>query len=129
MGISVWEPASESALSLDKIQELLAAAKTADHACLEDSLDADFIQRYGQVMRLNGEPWQIAESLGSENLETLIRFFTLAEAQLPGWKGGNQCPVIYLVRMLKSRNLFTPELRKWIKTNTDNRYLPYGSAL
>ena len=49
--------------------------------------------------------------------------------QLPGWEAGKKNPVIYLVRILKDRDGFDPELRKWIKTNTDNRYLPYGSAL
>ncbi len=129
MGIGVWEPASESVISQEKIGELIVAAKNAGDVHLADVLDGDFIERNGQLMRQNRESWQKAEDLDADDLETLIRFFTLAEAQLPGWNGGNQCPVIYLVRILKSRGLFTPELRKWIKTNTDNRYLPYGSAL
>ena len=49
--------------------------------------------------------------------------------QLPGWDGGVRSPVIYLVKLMKERGLFTPELRKWIKKNTDNRYLPNGSVL
>jgi hypothetical protein len=37
--------------------------------------------------------------------------------------------VIYLVRLLKQRGTFEPELRQWIKANTDNRYLPNGALV
>jgi hypothetical protein len=37
--------------------------------------------------------------------------------------------VIPLVKMLKERGDFDADLRKWIKSNTKNRYLPYGSAI
>ena len=36
---------------------------------------------------------------------------------------------IYLVKILKGRSAFRPELRKWVKTNSDNRYLPHGAVL
>ncbi|MFT7688808.1 MAG: hypothetical protein ACI9FB_004173, partial [Candidatus Azotimanducaceae bacterium] len=33
------------------------------------------------------------------------------------------------VKVLKKRQLFDAELRKWIKANTENRYLPNGAVL
>ena len=71
----------------------------------------------------------MATALSDEELIGLVRFFTLAEMQLPGWDGGKQSPVIYLVRILKQRGAFTPMLRQWVKANTDNRYLPNGALL
>ena len=63
-----------------------------------------------------------------EDILVLIKLFTLIEV-LPGWDAGSKSPVIALSKLLKRRNAFTPDIRKWIKSNTDNRYLPYGSAL
>ena len=45
------------------------------------------------------------------------------------WEAGNKSPVIPLVKILKERGDFEADLRKWIKSNTKNRYLPNGSAL
>jgi hypothetical protein len=58
-----------------------------------------------------------------------LNAFTLAEMHFQGWEAGKQNPVVYLVRMLRARGEFSADLRKWIRANTDNRYLPYGSAL
>ena len=80
-------------------------------------------------MSLGSKAWQLATNLSSADIEPLIRLFTLLERQVPGWDAGNKSPVIPLVKLLKARDDFSPELRKWIKANTENRYLPYGSAL
>ena len=85
---------------------------------------------YGAVlMTISPIAWDCVSDWSDSDLEPLIRFFTVAEMQLPGWAGGNKSPVIALVKLLKKRETFTPELRRWIKANTDNRYLPHGSAL
>jgi hypothetical protein len=34
-----------------------------------------------------------------------------------------------LVALLKSRAAYPSELTRWIKTNTSNRFLPYGSLM
>ncbi|HEY8569336.1 hypothetical protein [Microbulbifer sp.] len=57
----------------------------------------------------------------------LIRFFTLAEAQLQDWQGGAESPVIPLAKSLRLRK--SPLAREqllWIRQHSDNRYLPYG---
>ena len=80
-------------------------------------------------MNQDASAWQSAEDLSADDLVSLVRFFTLVEAGVSGWEAGRKSPVIPLVRFLKARDAFTPELRRWVKSNTDNRYLPYGSAL
>jgi hypothetical protein len=131
MTIGVWQPAkadAEKGLSLD---DLKAYAVLTDGALenLATSLSAAQIDGDGRLMRLDEAPWQVATALSDEELVNLVRFFTLAERQLPGWDGGKQSPVIYLVRILKQREAFTPVLRQWVKANTDNRYLPNGALL
>jgi hypothetical protein len=131
MTIGVWQPAkadAEKGLSLD---DLKAYAVLTDGALenLAASLSAAQIGGDGRLMRLDEAPWQVATALSDEELVNLVRFFTLAERQLPGWDGGKQSPVIYLVRILKQREAFTPVLRQWVKANTDNRYLPNGALL
>ncbi|MFP6806268.1 MAG: hypothetical protein VB957_03655 [Pseudomonadales bacterium] len=129
MSVGVWEPSKSSSFSLELVRGLLGDISNIDLEAIADAMGEDFINSNSKLMTLTWERWKVVDVLSDADMETLIRFFTLAEMQLQGWKGGNQNPVIYLVRILKSRDAFTPELRKWIKKNTDNRYLPYGSAL
>jgi hypothetical protein len=129
MSVGVWEPSKSSSFSLELVRGLLGDISNIDLEAIADAMGEDFINSNSKLMTLTWESWKVVDVLSDADMETLIRFFTLAEMQLQGWKGGNQNPVIYLVRILKSRDAFTPELRKWIKKNTDNRYLPYGSAL
>ena len=129
MAIGVWEPESPSNLSLVKMRSVLSAVADVDMTQLISNLDESFVQANSHLMKLDKSSWTEAVNLDSGEIETLVRFFTLAEMQLPGWEGGKQNPVIYLARVLKSRGDFPVDLKKWVKANTDNRYLPNGSAL
>jgi hypothetical protein len=129
MTIGTWEPAKSSSLTVERLQELLAQVSGLEENTLTASLNDDFIRSNSQLMKLDAISWQVAEQLAEDDLVALVRFFTLAEMQLSGWEAGNRSPVIPLVKILKQRDQFSPELRKWIKASTDNRYLPYGSAL
>ena len=132
MSIGTWEPGNKGSAEVvehGKLVELLACFRQADPERLSDSMSPDQIQRDAGLMRLDEESWRNCELLADDEFEPLVRFFTLAEMQLPGWDSGVRSPVIHLVSHMKKRGLFTPELRKWVKKNTDNRYLPNGSAL
>lgn len=129
MSVGVWEPRRPASVELEKLRDWLAIYREADPDNLQASLAEDAIQSDAVFMKLDESAWQAAEQLDDKELEDLIRFFTLAEMQLPNWQGGETSPVIYLVKVLRGRDSFTPELRKWIKRHTDNRYLPYGPAL
>ncbi|HAK50384.1 MAG TPA: hypothetical protein DCM54_00550 [Gammaproteobacteria bacterium] len=126
MAIDVWEP--QKPLSIDEalLQELAEVSRSGE--ALND-LNETWIKDKAQLMRQEADAFGAAENVSDEVLVDVIHFFTLAEMQLPGWEAGNKNPVIYLVKVLKDRGAFDAELRKWIKANTDNRYLPYGSAL
>lgn len=131
-GPGVWDPGKRKqsvAPDVARLRDFVRIMEATDSEQLDAALSAEEIEANAPLMRLETSAWQVAEELETAELEALIRFFTLAEMQLPGWDGGKNSPVIALVALLKRRDAFTPELRKWIKANTDNRYLPYGSAL
>ena len=129
MSVGTWEPAgAPPTIDAAKLDELLAVA-SGDLDALATTLPPAFVNENKKLMQLEAAAWTAAEALEDSALEALVRFFTLVEMQVPGWEGGKRNPVIYLVRILKARGTFTPELRKWVKANTDNRYLPNGAAL
>lgn len=132
MSLGVWEPGKKSSvegISASMLAQFVAAFAAADPGNLAASMSPDEVSEGARVMRQDEAFWQAADDLADDALISLAQFFTLAEMQLPGWEAGKQSPVIYLVSRLKARDAFTPELRRWIKANTDNRYLPHGAAL
>ncbi len=129
MSVGVWEPGNPSSVSPEQIVAVVEQARQVDVEQLKLNCDEAFVADHAWMMKLEESEWRSAESLSAEDLVGLIRFFTLAEMQLQGWEAGSKNPVIYFVRMLKSRGEFPPELRKWVRANTDNRFLPNGAAL
>ena len=134
MVVSTWDPhlgnksGKESATVIDNDQLacFLRLPKEGPFSVLD--LEAAGVMSLQHVMRLDVDFWEIAEGLTTSEIVHLIRVFTLIES-MPGWEAGDKSPVISLVKILKSRGEFGAELRKWIKSNSDNRYLPYGSVL
>ena len=129
MVIDVWEPKQPAGVTLEQLTALAAQMVDADLSDLGTLLDKESIKRDAALMTQTEESWEVAASLSDDDIVVLVRFFTLAEMQLAGWAAGKRSPVVPLVKILKSRGVFTPELRKWVKANTDNRYLPNGAAL
>ncbi|MGB5325866.1 MAG: hypothetical protein WBN40_10640, partial [Pseudomonadales bacterium] len=57
----------------------------------------------------------------------LMRFFTCAEMQLPGWQAGDKSPVIAINKILKRRgHKLDKAMLGWIRQHSDNRFLPNG---
>lgn len=127
--IGTWQPVAKIEVTEALLSQYLALVDAADLDAIESTFPATEISKGAGLMKLKAADWQKAEMLDDAQLEKLVRFFTLAEAQLVGWDAGQTSPVIYLVKMLKQRGTFTPELKRWIKANTDNRYLPNGAVL
>ena len=74
--------------------------------------------------------WTVrAQSCTDEELRGLVRIFTLGEMQFAGWKAGEKSAVIALVRELKQRGGYDKSFTQWIKSHTDNRFLPHGSLM
>lgn len=125
----VWQPGPTVRPDTARLERFIEILRQAGDDELASVMDSEEIRANAGLMQLPRAAWQIAETFDDESLVQLVRFFTLAEMQLDGWDAGKRSPVIYLVRILKARDAFDEELRRWIKSNTDNRYLPYGSAL
>ena len=130
MSIGVWEPsaAKPSVLKPDDWQLLVSLCSLPVETAIE-TVSGQSGEDLSYLMKLPADAWQVAACLADADIEALVRLFTLAEMQLSGWQAGNSSPVIPLVKLLRARNAFSRELRRWIRANTDNRYLPYGSAL
>lgn len=126
-GVGVWEPGGSTRLDIEKLKHYVTLMQKADVADLGASMSRSDIKEGAMLMKLPPAAWSVAERLSDAEIEVLVRFFTLAEMQLSGWDGGQDSPVIPLVKILKVRGAFDAELRKWIKANTDNRFLPYGA--
>ncbi len=122
-----WEPSAQNkAIPIDAIKAILELSFEADFPTQSPVRIAP-IQPFMKVSQLD---WQacLAE-VSSEDLVTLCRFFTLAEANWSDWFGGDKNPVIWICKELKKRELFPDkELTAWIKQNSDNRFLPYGNV-
>jgi hypothetical protein len=129
MAIGTWEPEKSPQIDLEKLTRLVGVTANIDFRNLSGTLPGEIIESDKWLMKCQAKDWKAAEGLNNDGLISLIRLFTLAEKQLPGWDGGKLSPVIYLVRILKQRSGFEAELRRWIKSNTDNRYLPNGAVL
>ena len=128
MTLGVWKPASEQLLSMTALTGLLEQLP-ADALQSLEGLAADAFEAQRNWIKLPAQNWAAAEALPLEHIRQLIRFFTLAEYHWAGWEAGKLSPVIPLVAQLKQRDAFDATFRRWIKTNTDNRYLPNGAIL
>ena len=128
MTLGVWKPASEQSLSMTGLSGLLEQLPVDALQSLE-GLTADAFEAQRNWIKLPAQNWAAAEALPLEHIRQLIRFFTLAEYHWAGWEAGKLSPVIPLVAQLKQRDAFDAAFRRWIKTNTDNRYLPNGAIL
>lgn len=129
MSVDSFDP-SALALKLDDgvLRELLEAAGKLETERF--GLAPERVAALAGVARhQDAVDWKAAAAgLDSGDLLALVRLFTLAE-RLPGWEAGARSPVIPIVQTLKSRGDYPDDLTAWIKANTDNRFLPYGSLL
>jgi hypothetical protein len=132
MSVGVWKP-GENAESKVVGPALLGRFFQLSKAPLgvldAGMLDTAEVANENWVMRVGPAAWKGAWALDSDAVISLVRLFTLLEEQVSGWEAGDKSPVISLVKVLKKRGDFEADLRKWIKSNSKNRYLPYGSAM
>jgi hypothetical protein len=123
--VGVWQP-EEVPLTASTLARLSDASDFIDDATL--GLTANEVAKWSGVMKLDAQIWTPLLAAESDaRLIRLVRFFTLAEMRLPGWEAGARSPVIRIVAELKRRDAYPNELTAWIKANTTNRFLPYGS--
>lgn len=79
-------------------------------------------------MLVDSEAWR--SFVGTESdatIEAWIKVLTVIERDFSGFEAGSRSPVLTLIRVLKARNALPGDLFLWIKSHTENRFLPYGS--
>ena len=129
MSVEQFDPgAVVPVLDAQTIAQLLLAADQLDLP--QFGLDPDAVTRLARLACHEGTcDWSAAaKKLTDEDVERLIRLYTLAE-KLPGWEAGAKSPVIALAAALKERGVWPGDLTAWIRANTDNRFLPYGNLM
>jgi len=105
-------------------------AESAAEQQIADATDmlAVEAERFAVLASHNG--WaELTPNLADADIVALIRLFTLGEEQFAGWLAGDKSPVVPLVRELKSRGSFAVDLSRWIKSHSNNKFLPHGSLM
>ena len=123
--VGVWQP-QDVPLNAGMLVRLSDAADSLAETHL--GLSELEVASWAPLMKLPADVW--APLIAAETDARLVRIaksLTVAEMRLPGWEAGARSPVIAIVRELRSRNAYPKELTAWIKANTTNRFLPYGS--
>ncbi len=131
MSVGTFDPSSQGGtrkLNDDELAQLLRAAAELDAEAF--GLDEVAVARLACLATTDGADWaEISKLLDARDIELLIRLYTLAELRLPTWEAGAKSPVVPLARELKQRDAYPKELTSWIKSNSRNRFLPYGSLM
>ena len=134
MAVDTFDPqqfdpsSSKSSLDTALVDRAVACALAQHSAGTELSLTSEEVFALAPLVVHAG--WLDAgQELTSDSLVALIRLFTLGEGRFSTWQAGAKSAVVKLVRVLKQRGEMTPELTRWIKANTDNRFLPHGDLM
>jgi len=130
VSVESWQPEAEiTALGAAVIDRLCAAAAVDAPDFGLSAVEISDLATYARDGG-GGSPvdWAAAAAgLDDTALVRLIQLFTRAEMAFPAWKGGDRSPVIALAAELKRRGSYPQGLNAWIRANSDNRFLPYGS--
>lgn len=129
MAVDSFDPATmRPNLTPEVLTELVGLADRLAEPCY--GMDATAIRRTAVFARHGSVDWAAtAVTLTVQDLQALIKVFAKGEKEIPGWEAGAKSPVIPLVRELKKRGAYSPELTTWIKANSENRFLPHGSLM
>lgn len=126
--VGTWDPGDRVTLSERHLECVRRAGTHLEDA--DFGLDEAELRLLAPVMSLDADQWDAAaRQEDAPELIAWIRFFTLAEARLPGFEAGAKSPVIPLARVLRARGEYPADLTAWIRAHSDNRFLPHGSLL
>jgi len=89
MAIGVWEPESKSEepqpIDLSQLQRFIQLVRDGHLEDLDNHLSGSDRPAGAFLMKLEQPSWELAEQFSDEEIEHLIRFFTLAEQHISGW--------------------------------------------
>jgi len=134
MSVESFDPgAAATALdqkALDRLLEVGAVFTPESGSAPEVALSQLERASFAGLMTAPAADWMtMVEPLTDAQIESLVRLLTVAEDQISGWQAGDKSPVIALVKVLKSRGSYDRTLTRWIKANSNNRFLPHGSLM
>lgn len=135
MAVGSFDPSNKNSTSDVNAADLLEFSKASRSQESDNfGLDELAIARLAPLARhapgSGGADWStIAEPMEDSAIIDLIKLFTLAESRLSGWESGAKSPVVALAALLRRRDAYPKGLTSWIKANTSNRFLPYGSLM
>ncbi|MDK2777950.1 MAG: hypothetical protein KYX62_09835 [Pseudomonadota bacterium] len=133
--ITEWVPAASGQADIDVslLQQSAALAETlkSDADAVRKVIGDDTLLTMQSWLKLPESAWQAPiQALPEKDLFPLAVFFTLAENAFSGWQCGSSNPAIWIFRYLKAQHALPEKPAiKALKSLTDNRYIPYGSAL
>ena len=131
--VDTWQPnTNTSSISTDKLAQL-AAIINNENSVAEDVKqinEADVNLIAGNI-NTTKESWiEAIKPLSDDQILDLCRVFTVGEMVFAEWNFSSKNPTIYCLRHLKTKGVAVDkEFIRWLKKNTDNRYIPYGPAL
>lgn len=127
MSLGSWIPEGEKVgIALPSLESIRRWSVLNDTAITHLS-EADQALLAG-TMQAGIEHWQShLESLSLDELIGLIKFFTLIEMHFPQCRADQYCPAIACAKLVRKKgHKLDKELLGWIRSVSDNRYLPYG---
>ena len=131
--VDTWQPTEQkiniSAEKLLDFASLISSQESIqDDIMRTDSANIDLVNGY---LNAPQDAWLKAiENFSDEQILNLCMFFTVGEMKFPTWTFGSKNPTIYFLRHLKLEGRAAEkDFVRWLKKQTDNRYIPYGPAL
>ncbi len=134
MSLGTWDPnlQTTNATTIDStlLHRFITMSNNSQLEQLSELLSDEEKQQHASLMKQEQANWQqVAESFNNQQLEDLMRFFTVAE-KIPGWEAAEKSPVIWLGKILKQRGVgINRDLAIWIKQHSNNQYLPHGPLM
>lgn len=128
MTTGTWNPTQTTYhLDIDFLTQIIEAINNEPFD-INNYLSIETQQQHNPIMRLPKDQWFLMkEVFSASEIISLIKFFTLAEMHYSGWEAGEKSPVIWLAKVLRQKgNKIDQDLLQWIKSNSDNKFLPYG---
>lgn len=128
MTTEIWSPASnDESVPITALREALEIMQTE---AFPKAPPATVKALQTWMNRPNSQWSDTLSSFDAEQLNNLVRFFTLAEATWSDWFGGDKNPAIWASKELKKHQAFPDKaFIEWIRANSENRFIPYGNVL
>lgn len=129
MSVGTWQPdGGGKPLDAALLDRLIRAADALDRPAL--GFAADEVTGFAFCMRCETAEWRaLVRERSDDDLVALVRVLTVAEQKLPNWEAGERSPVIVLAAQLRRRGAYPKALTAWIRANSSNKFLPWGSLL